>query len=349
MDFFHAMRNKRHNRLKNLHLDIFGFRIEKKDLVIIKVPNSRVLKLMMTLALFLSFVFVLSLPWINILTVHPPPPHAAGKAVKTGFPDHQLGQINPNPNPNPKPNPNLLLQQLFRYLGNEGLLKMGSDRALSVTGGGNNAGFIRNREAAVGRRLLGLLPNIDQAKKAAALSNLEDVLLEPPRAASGKSSKYFKRTRYLPDLIGDSLESYRRRVFINVHLSGSNDATTNDPNWFSDHYPTRNKKFEIYNIETVPVQGKTSSILSIPQVVGMSDWLKKNVQENEYVVMKAEAEVVEEMIKSGAIKLVDELFLECKHRGIKKGCKRSRRAYWECLALYGMLRDEGVAVHQWWG
>lgn len=43
-------------------------------------------------------------------------------------------------------------------------------------------------------------------------------------------------------------------------------------------------------------------------------------------------------------------FLECKHQGVKKGDKKkSRRAYWECLSLYGMLRDEGVAVHQWWG
>ncbi|EXC16666.1 hypothetical protein L484_007712 [Morus notabilis] len=63
--------------------------------------------------------------------------------------------------------------------------------------------------------------------------------------------------------------------------------------------------------------------------------------------MKAEAEAVEELVRSKAIRLVDELFLECKpdHKG---GTVR-RRAYWECLALYGRLRDEGVAVHQWWG
>lgn len=332
--FFHAMKNKRHNKLENLHLDVFGVSVATENLAIVKVPNSRVLKLMMTLALLLSLVIVLSLPWINILIVDPPPPSPEDAAAGTNF-HGKLGLINPNPNQN------LLLQLLFHDLANEGGL-------LKKLGGGHRAEGFRNREAAgVGRRLLGIFRNADPAKKAAALSNLEDVLLEPPRSASGKSKKYFKRTRYLPDLIGDSLESYRRRVFINVHLPGNDDSTTNDPNWFSDHYPTRNKKFEIYNIETVPVQGKTSSMLS--QVVGMSDWMKINVQENEYVVMKAEAEVVEEMINSGAIKLVDELFLECKHRGIKKGCKRSRRAYWECLALYGMLRDEGVAVHQWWG
>ena len=66
------------------------------------------------------------------------------------------------------------------------------------------------------------------------------------------------------------------------------------------------------------------------------------------MVMKSEAEVVEEMMRSKAIMLVDELFLECKpQQGNVK--KKNRRAYWECLALYGKLRDEGVAVHQWWG
>ncbi|KAF1863650.1 hypothetical protein Lal_00030720 [Lupinus albus] len=190
-----------------------------------------------------------------------------------------------------------------------------------------------------------------EAKKA-ALKNLEDVLLEPPRAASGKSRKYLKRTKYLPDLMGDSLESYPRRVFIDVGLSEKDGGSGTD--WFPKNYPTRNKNFEIYKIETVT---GVSSGKEVPQIE-MSDWLRKNVKEEEYVVMKSEAEVVEEMIRSKAIMLVDELFMECKphsvtkHSGdnVKEGnITRSRRAYWECLALYGKLRDEGVAVHQWWG
>lgn len=56
-----------------------------------------------------------------------------------------------------------------------------------------------------------------EAKKA-ALQKLEDVLLEPPRAASGKSRKYLKRTRYLPDLMGDSLESYPVRIAMTKQL-----------------------------------------------------------------------------------------------------------------------------------
>lgn len=182
-----------------------------------------------------------------------------------------------------------------------------------------------------------------------ALRKLENVLLEPPRAASGKSLSYGKRTRYLPDLLGDSLENYPRRVFIDV---GLHEASTDD--WFLKNYPTRNTHFEMYRIDTVPSTSSESPESSEsgsgeekPQA-GMSDWLEKNIKENEFVVMKAEAEVVEEMIKNKSIRLVDELFLECKHQGIKTG-EKGRRAYWECLSLYGILRDEGVAAHQWWG
>lgn len=144
--------------------------------------------------------------------------------------------------------------------------------------------------------------------------------------------------------MGDSLESYPRRVFIDVGLPEKEGGSGTD--WFPKNYPTRNKNFQIYKIETVT---EAPSGKEVPQI-GMSDWLRKNVKDEEYVVMKAEAEVVEEMMRSNSIGLVDELFLECKPHG-KDGNNgnRSRRAYWECLALYGMLRDEGVAVHQWWG
>ena len=195
--------------------------------------------------------------------------------------------------------------------------------------------------SATQRKLCG---HASEAKKA-ALKNLEDVLLEPPRAASGKSSRYLKRTKYLPDLMGDSLESYPRRVFIDVGLPEKEDGSRTS--WFAKHYPTRNKDFEMYKIETVTEELSGKEVFQI----GMSEWLRKNVKDEEYVVMKAEAEVVEDMVKSKAINLVDELFLECKpqEHGGKKGIIKSKRAYWQCLALYGRLRDEGVAVHQWWG
>lgn len=136
-----------------------------------------------------------------------------------------------------------------------------------------------------------------EAKKA-ALKKLEDVLLEPPRSASGKSKTYLKRTKYLPDLMGVSLWSYPRRVFIDVGLPEKSDATSD---WFSKNYPTRNEDFEIYKIE-IGTTGESA--------VGMSDWLRKNVREEEYVVMKAEAEVVEEMVRNERRNSVSRLLKE---------------------------------------
>lgn len=177
----------------------------------------------------------------------------------------------------------------------------------------------------------GRLFHLTREAKKAALEGLEDVLFEPPRRSLAKSQAYLKKINFLPDLLGDSLEQYPRRVFIDVESSEDKNVVVN---WFDKNYPKRNQEFEVYNLEKIDV----------------SDWLMKNAREEEYVVMKAEAEVVEEMIERRAIGLVDELFLECNnqwqdHRGKKK---KSKRAYWECLALYGRLRDEGVAVHQWW-
>lgn len=180
-----------------------------------------------------------------------------------------------------------------------------------------------------GRRLLA----ISKAKEA-ALNELEDVLLEPP--SKYESKKLWKRTKYLPVLMGDSLAEYRRRVFVDVGPPGR----TGSEKWFQEEYPKGNSDFEVIRLDAVE-RGK--------EAVGISEWLARNVKEEEYVVMKADAEVVEEMVNGRIIGLVDELFLECKNQWQNGKRKRRRRTYWECLVLYGRLKDEGVAVHQWWG
>ncbi|GKV33589.1 hypothetical protein SLEP1_g42078 [Rubroshorea leprosula] len=194
------------------------------------------------------------------------------------------------------------------------------------------------------RRLFTYSPD----KKKDALKKLEDVLLEPPRAASGRSSRYLKKTRYLPDLLGDSLENYPRRVFIDVGSPEKDGGS--GTSWFAKNYPTRNLKFDIYKIETVTEESMGKEVQQAAEI-GMSDWMRKNLKEEEFVVMKTEAEMVDEMVKSKAIALVDELFLDCKPGRLGVGGRKymGKRAYWECLALYGRLKDEGVAVHQWWG
>lgn len=184
-----------------------------------------------------------------------------------------------------------------------------------------------------------LLAYESEAKKL-ALNGLEDVILEPPRGSS-TLKKYSRKTKYLPELTGDTLDGYPRRVFIDVALPGKS-GSKSSIDWFKKNYPTRNHLFDIFNIEMVAEES------SDPQI-GVSDWLRTNVKSEEYVVMKAEADVAEEMLSTRAISLVDELFLECKHQWQRGKKNKGKRAYWECLALYGRLRDEGVAVHQWWG
>ncbi|KAJ1386999.1 hypothetical protein SESBI_40313 [Sesbania bispinosa] len=175
--------------------------------------------------------------------------------------------------------------------------------------------------------------------KTGALEGLEGPLLEPPRRAFAKSNKKLK-IKYLPELLGDSLEGYKRRVFLGMGLPEENKAAIE---WFERNYPKKGTKFQIHSLLVAPEDPL------VPHT-DVSAWLSEHVKEEDYVVMKAEADVVEDIMKKRTIHLVDELFLECNNEWWQKGKrKKSGRAYWECLALYGRLRDEGVAVHQWWG
>ncbi|PIN17691.1 hypothetical protein CDL12_09654 [Handroanthus impetiginosus] len=181
---------------------------------------------------------------------------------------------------------------------------------------------------------------VTSEEKKAALKGLEDVYLEPPRRAilEKRSSFISRKIKFLPDLLKDSLDEYPRRVFI------SDDSSAID--WFYKNYPMRDQEFEVYNKE---VRTDNNDGSKEGQDTGISTWLTKKVSREDYVVMKAEAQVVEEMLKDKTLCLVDELFLECKNQW-QNGEEEngSKRAYWQCLALYGKVRDEGIAVHQWW-
>ncbi|XXG40480.1 hypothetical protein AAC387_Pa01g1187 [Persea americana] len=76
----------------------------------------------------------------------------------------------------------------------------------------------------------------EDSTKRGAVEGLEDLLLEPPRVAAVRSHRYQKRTKYLPDLTGDSLDRYARRVFVNVESSGNNGGGRR---WFEENYPTK--------------------------------------------------------------------------------------------------------------
>lgn len=84
------------------------------------------------------------------------------------------------------------------------------------------------------------------------------------------------------------------------------------------------------------------------EATGIAEWLLNNVSKDELELMKFAAEVIEELLKkTKAAGLVDEFLLECTRQWDNWRGGGSRRAYWECLILYGRLRNEGVAVHQW--
>lgn len=90
----------------------------------------------------------------------------------------------------------------------------------------------------------------------------------------------------------------------------------------------------------------------------LAEWLKNTVSRNDFVVMKmdvegAEFDLIPRLFESGAICLVDELFLECHYNRWQRCCPGQRspkyeRTYEQCLALFHSLRRRGVLVHQWW-
>ncbi|XP_026665992.2 LOW QUALITY PROTEIN: uncharacterized protein LOC103721505 [Phoenix dactylifera] len=87
-------------------------------------------------------------------------------------------------------------------------------------------------------------------------------------------------------------------------------------------------------------------------------WLKRTVSESDFVVMKMDVEgtefdLVPRLFETGAICLIDELFLECHYNRWQRCCPgertpKYRKTYGECLKLFTSLRKSGVLVHQWW-
>uniref|UniRef100_A0A7N0T6E5 Methyltransferase n=1 Tax=Kalanchoe fedtschenkoi TaxID=63787 RepID=A0A7N0T6E5_KALFE len=89
-----------------------------------------------------------------------------------------------------------------------------------------------------------------------------------------------------------------------------------------------------------------------------ANWLKSTVTEKDFVVMKMDVEgtefdLIPRLFETGAICLVDEVFLECHYNRWQKCCPGERspkyeKTYDQCLELFTSLRQSGVLVHQWW-
>ncbi|KAJ4704326.1 Methyltransferase [Melia azedarach] len=111
-----------------------------------------------------------------------------------------------------------------------------------------------------------------------------------------------------------------------------------------------------------PVQslsdGGSDSEVDRIQGFDFADWLKKIVTDKDFVVMKMDVEgtefdLIPRLFETGAICLIDEIFLECHYNRWQKCCPGERspkyeKTYDQCLELFTSLRQSGVLVHQWW-
>ncbi|CAK8542036.1 unnamed protein product [Lathyrus sativus] len=89
-----------------------------------------------------------------------------------------------------------------------------------------------------------------------------------------------------------------------------------------------------------------------------ANWLKNTVTKNDFVVMKMDVEgtefdLVPRLFETGAICLIDEIFLECHYNRWQRCCPGERsskyeKTYDQCLDLFNSLRKSGILVHQWW-
>ncbi|XVE97160.1 hypothetical protein REPUB_Repub02eG0287300 [Reevesia pubescens] len=89
-----------------------------------------------------------------------------------------------------------------------------------------------------------------------------------------------------------------------------------------------------------------------------AEWLKNTVTEKDFVMMKMDVEgtefdLIPRLFETGAICLIDEVFLECHYNRWQRCCPGQRstkygKNYSQCLKLFTSLRENGVLVHQWW-
>ncbi|KAL5580615.1 hypothetical protein UlMin_013057 [Ulmus minor] len=108
-----------------------------------------------------------------------------------------------------------------------------------------------------------------------------------------------------------------------------------------------------------PVMPSRSYMGDVDKILGFdfANWLKKTVGERDFVVVKMDVEgsefyLIPRLIETGAICLVDEIFLECHYNRMER-CRPGRRSgkynksYGHCLEMFSLLRETGVLVHQW--
>ncbi|KAL4558417.1 hypothetical protein LXL04_036617 [Taraxacum kok-saghyz] len=106
-------------------------------------------------------------------------------------------------------------------------------------------------------------------------------------------------------------------------------------------------------------QTSTSFLGDLNKIQGLDfpNWVKNSFTEKDFVVVKMDVEgtefdLIRKMVDTGAICLIDEMFLKCHYNRWQRCCKGERSSkyqngYSECMELFSSLREKGVLVHQW--
>eukprot|EP00249_Psilotum_nudum_P021467 c28114_g2_i1 orf=439-2334(+) len=228
-------------------------------------------------------------------------------------------------------------------------------------------------------------------QKEAVLSWVEPLITQEPTEEWILSRNYLKNVKYLPNLL--EVDNGTMQFYVDV---GAGDFDSSIGSWFMEHYPKTSNRFNIFAIEpdrsleasythhsdveflpylawirneSIILRGSwvrdSPSVSGVSPEEGMmnvqaldfSEWLKKTVSVDNFVVVKMdvgglEFELLQQLFETGAICLIDELFLACHRNGTRKilsgTYSKHENSYGECIALYALLRHKGVVAHQWW-
>ena len=83
----------------------------------------------------------------------------------------------------------------------------------------------------------------------------------------------------------------------------------------------------------------------------IAQYLQDHFTVDDFVVVKmdiegAEFKIIPHLVKTGAIALIDEIFLECHYVG--GGMVFRTSTQWsDCFKLFSLMRDNGMYAHEW--
>ncbi|KAK4272883.1 hypothetical protein QN277_021377 [Acacia crassicarpa] len=186
--------------------------------------------------------------------------------------------------------------------------------------------------------------------------------------------EFVERISYLPKFV--DVSTRKRMVYIDIGVGKPLNSNVTD--WFLPSYPIDQKAFNVYfvhyntsillsyvkrpGITFIYHPGLAGDVAAKLNIDGEVDpyvgeeefdflaWFKETVQFADFVVLKMNAREVElkflsDLLESGVICFVDEMFLGCPDSEDGKNMEAKK----SCMDMYKGLRSSGVYVHQWWG